>query len=64
MSEYSHRITKESIAEVEAKADKAEQEVKGCSQNFDLIITKVWIVKKAVAILPFQIEDAVCSVFN
>ncbi len=58
MAEFTRRITKESIVEVKAKVVVPEQEVKGCSQKVELIISEIWTINKAAPILPFQIEDA------
>ena len=64
MVKFIGNITKESVVDVLATVTKPNNEILSCTQKQELVIVQIFIVNKAAAILPFQLEDSVRPLNN
>eukprot|EP00055_Hartaetosiga_balthica_P003257 m.7147 g.7147 ORF g.7147 m.7147 type:complete len:540 (+) comp2717_c0_seq1:1-1620(+) len=59
MHKYVAKLNPESIVDVEGVVAKPENPVESCSvQNFELVVSKCFVVSEAVPRLPLQLDDA------
>lgn len=58
MIKYAKSIPKESLLDVIGVVSKPGEDIKGCTQKVELVVSQLFTVAKSSSVLPFQIEDA------